>query len=185
MGWDRGRSPWPAGTCSHPFPSAHKYVPRAILVDLEPGTMDSVRSGAFGHLFRPDNFIFGEAALPAPLPRFHSRSRLGDGGGTRLKNSSIFRVCAHCRPGDGILGRNESAHVLSYQTCGKAGTQGVRGPPAVPQALTREQLGVVPHFHPLLHPHSTPACRPPPALSFKESWGVVQPVRGKVAGSRP
>uniref|UniRef100_A0AAY4D8X8 Tubulin/FtsZ GTPase domain-containing protein n=1 Tax=Denticeps clupeoides TaxID=299321 RepID=A0AAY4D8X8_9TELE len=37
----------------------HKFVPRAILVDLEPGTMDSVRSGAFGQLFRPDNFIFG------------------------------------------------------------------------------------------------------------------------------
>ncbi|KAG3294687.1 TUBB-like [Ictidomys tridecemlineatus] len=28
-----------------------KYVPRAILVDLEPGTMDSI--------FRPDNFVFG------------------------------------------------------------------------------------------------------------------------------
>uniref|UniRef100_A0A669EE80 Tubulin/FtsZ GTPase domain-containing protein n=1 Tax=Oreochromis niloticus TaxID=8128 RepID=A0A669EE80_ORENI len=39
--------------------SSHKYVPRAVLVDLEPGTMDSVRSGAFGQLFRPDNFIFG------------------------------------------------------------------------------------------------------------------------------
>uniref|UniRef100_A0A3Q3XAK2 Tubulin/FtsZ GTPase domain-containing protein n=1 Tax=Mola mola TaxID=94237 RepID=A0A3Q3XAK2_MOLML len=38
--------------------SSHKYVPRAVLVDLEPGTMDSVRSGAFGQLFRPDNFIF-------------------------------------------------------------------------------------------------------------------------------
>uniref|UniRef100_A0A8C9RXW6 Tubulin/FtsZ GTPase domain-containing protein n=1 Tax=Scleropages formosus TaxID=113540 RepID=A0A8C9RXW6_SCLFO len=42
--------------------SSHKYVPRAILVDLEPGTMDSVRSGAFGQLFRPDNFIFGDTA---------------------------------------------------------------------------------------------------------------------------
>ena len=39
-----------------------KYVPRAVLVDLEPGTMDSVRSGAFGQLFRPDNFVFGECA---------------------------------------------------------------------------------------------------------------------------
>uniref|UniRef100_A0A670IIW2 Tubulin/FtsZ GTPase domain-containing protein n=1 Tax=Podarcis muralis TaxID=64176 RepID=A0A670IIW2_PODMU len=39
--------------------SSQKYVPRAILVDLEPGTMDSVRSGPFGQLFRPDNFIFG------------------------------------------------------------------------------------------------------------------------------
>ena len=29
-----------------------KYVPRAVLVDLEPGTMDSVRSGPFGELFR-------------------------------------------------------------------------------------------------------------------------------------
>ncbi|KAA6403283.1 MAG: putative Tubulin beta-1 chain [Streblomastix strix] len=37
-----------------------KYVPRAILVDLEPGTMDSVRAGPFGQLFRPDNFIFGQ-----------------------------------------------------------------------------------------------------------------------------
>merc|ERR1712137_83475 len=37
------------------------YVPRAILVDLEPGTMDSVRSGAYGHLFRPDNFVFGQS----------------------------------------------------------------------------------------------------------------------------
>ncbi|XP_025237483.1 tubulin beta chain isoform X5 [Phocoena phocoena] len=35
-----------------------KYVPRAILVDLEPGTMDSVRSGPFGQIFRPDNFGF-------------------------------------------------------------------------------------------------------------------------------
>uniref|UniRef100_A0A3B4YS15 Tubulin beta-4B chain n=1 Tax=Seriola lalandi dorsalis TaxID=1841481 RepID=A0A3B4YS15_SERLL len=35
-----------------------KYVPRAVLVDLEPGTMDSVRSGPFGQVFRPDNFVF-------------------------------------------------------------------------------------------------------------------------------
>lgn len=39
----------------------NKYVPRAILVDLEPGTMDSVRNGRIGHLFRPDNFIYGTA----------------------------------------------------------------------------------------------------------------------------
>lgn len=38
-----------------------KYVPRAILVDLEPGTMDSVRSSPYGQLFRPDNFIFGQS----------------------------------------------------------------------------------------------------------------------------
>lgn len=40
---------------------ANKYVPRAVLVDLEPGTMDSVRSGPLGNLFRPDNFVFGQS----------------------------------------------------------------------------------------------------------------------------
>jgi hypothetical protein len=39
---------------------AGRYVPRAILMDLEPGTMDSVRSGPYGQVFRPDNFIFGQ-----------------------------------------------------------------------------------------------------------------------------
>ena len=36
-------------------------MPRAVLVDLEPGTMDSVRAGPFGGLFRPDNFVFGQS----------------------------------------------------------------------------------------------------------------------------
>jgi hypothetical protein len=29
-------------------------------MDLEPGTMDSVRSGPYGQVFRPDNFVFGQ-----------------------------------------------------------------------------------------------------------------------------
>lgn len=41
--------------------SSGKYVPRAVLVDLEPGTMDAVRSGPYGMLFRPDNFVFGQS----------------------------------------------------------------------------------------------------------------------------
>lgn len=36
-------------------------MPRAVLVDLEPGTMDSVRSGPMGNIFRPDNFVFGQS----------------------------------------------------------------------------------------------------------------------------
>ncbi|XP_030636090.1 tubulin beta-1 chain isoform X6 [Chanos chanos] len=45
------------------FNEAHggKYVPRALLVDLEPGTMDSVRGSRIGKLFRPDNFIHGSS----------------------------------------------------------------------------------------------------------------------------
>ncbi|KAI1127039.1 tubulin beta chain [Nemania abortiva] len=41
--------------------SETKYVPRAVLVDLEPGTMDAVRAGPLGQLFRPDNFVFGQS----------------------------------------------------------------------------------------------------------------------------
>uniref|UniRef100_A0A2K5BZX8 Tubulin beta chain n=1 Tax=Aotus nancymaae TaxID=37293 RepID=A0A2K5BZX8_AOTNA len=50
----------PTGTY-HGDTTGGKYVPRAILVDLEPGTMDSVRSGPFGQIFRPDNFVFGQS----------------------------------------------------------------------------------------------------------------------------
>lgn len=39
-----------------------KYVPRAVLVDLEPGTIDAVRSSKIGNLFRPDNMIFGQSS---------------------------------------------------------------------------------------------------------------------------
>lgn len=42
-------------------------MPRAILMDLEPGTMDSVRSGQFGQIFRPDNFIFGQVCSQCSL----------------------------------------------------------------------------------------------------------------------
>ena len=38
--------------------SCVRYVPRAVLMDLEPKTMDSIRSGPYGRIFRPDNFIF-------------------------------------------------------------------------------------------------------------------------------
>lgn len=36
-------------------------MPRAILLDLEPGTMEAVRCGGYGKLFRPDNFVFGQS----------------------------------------------------------------------------------------------------------------------------
>ena len=37
--------------------SSGKLVPHAALMDLVPGTMDSLRSGPYGQIFRPDNFI--------------------------------------------------------------------------------------------------------------------------------
>ncbi|KAL0864040.1 hypothetical protein Bca101_043158 [Brassica carinata] len=41
--------------------SCGRFVPRAVLMDLEPGTMDSLRSGPYGQTFRPDNFVFGQS----------------------------------------------------------------------------------------------------------------------------
>ncbi|KAL4285381.1 hypothetical protein GQ457_16G024480 [Hibiscus cannabinus] len=41
--------------------SGGRYVPRAVLMDLEPGTMDSIRTGPYGQIFRPDNFVFGQS----------------------------------------------------------------------------------------------------------------------------
>ncbi|EED43334.1 tubulin beta chain, partial [Enterocytozoon bieneusi H348] len=41
--------------------SSNKYVPRAVLVDLEPGTMEAIRNHPMGNIFRPDNFILDRA----------------------------------------------------------------------------------------------------------------------------
>uniref|UniRef100_A0A8C6W9D4 Tubulin/FtsZ GTPase domain-containing protein n=1 Tax=Nannospalax galili TaxID=1026970 RepID=A0A8C6W9D4_NANGA len=72
-----------------------KYVPRAILVDLEPGTMDSVRSGPFGQIFRPDNFVFGHF-LRLPL--------------------SSFRIYFYCLcPGFLFWGMNSAWHIVGAQ----------------------------------------------------------------------
>ncbi|KAA8901642.1 hypothetical protein DIURU_003170 [Diutina rugosa] len=42
--------------------SSGKYVPRAVLVDLEPGTSDAIKQSKIANLFRPDNFIFGQSS---------------------------------------------------------------------------------------------------------------------------
>ncbi|GAA5941197.1 hypothetical protein JCM10213_007451 [Rhodosporidiobolus nylandii] len=42
--------------------ASNKYVPRSVLVDLEPGTMDVIRASPMGGLFRPDNFVFGQSS---------------------------------------------------------------------------------------------------------------------------
>uniref|UniRef100_A0A3B3BC34 Tubulin, beta 2b n=1 Tax=Oryzias melastigma TaxID=30732 RepID=A0A3B3BC34_ORYME len=61
--------------------SGGKYVPRAVLVDLEPGTMDSVRSGPFGQVFRPDNFVFDLVLTSDSTSAHHSLEGTDGGGG--------------------------------------------------------------------------------------------------------
>jgi len=41
--------------------SSGRFVPRAVLVDLEPGTLDAIKGSPYGNLFRPDNFISGQS----------------------------------------------------------------------------------------------------------------------------
>eukprot|EP01031_Cornospumella_fuschlensis_P036563 gene36563-44354_t len=36
-----------------------RYVPRAVLVDADPGAMNDLQAGSYGMLFSPDNFVFG------------------------------------------------------------------------------------------------------------------------------
>lgn len=38
-----------------------RYVPRAILVDLDPSSVNNVLSGAWGKMFKPDNVATGKA----------------------------------------------------------------------------------------------------------------------------
>jgi hypothetical protein len=78
-------------------------VPRAVLIDLEPGTMDSVRAGPLGSLFRPDNFVFGQngagnnwakgrascLSFPSRLDQLMTAYRLH--GGSRARG-----LCAGC-----------------------------------------------------------------------------------------
>ena len=59
-----------------------KYVPRAVLVDLEPGTMDAIKAAPYGALFRPDNFVFGQSASSSsPSLPLLLRALFIDGGG--------------------------------------------------------------------------------------------------------
>ncbi|KAL2087508.1 hypothetical protein ACEWY4_016336 [Coilia grayii] len=79
--------------------SSGKYVPRAILVDLEPGTMDSDQSGPFGQIFRPDNFVVAQNSLTVPeltQQMFHAKNMMAacdPRHGRYLTVAAIFRGC--------------------------------------------------------------------------------------------
>ena len=43
------------------FLQGGKYVPRAVLVDLEPAVLESIKASKYGGIFKPDNFVFGQS----------------------------------------------------------------------------------------------------------------------------
>lgn len=50
---------------------AGKYVPRSIMVDLEPSVIDEVRTGAYGKLFHPEQMISGKEDAANNYARGH------------------------------------------------------------------------------------------------------------------
>uniref|UniRef100_A0A7S1XBS8 Tubulin beta chain n=1 Tax=Compsopogon caeruleus TaxID=31354 RepID=A0A7S1XBS8_9RHOD len=38
-----------------------RFVPRAVLMDLEPGVVDAVKASPYGGIYKPDNFVFGQS----------------------------------------------------------------------------------------------------------------------------
>lgn len=38
-----------------------RFVPRSVMLDLEPGVVDNVKSSKLGGIFHPDNFVFGQS----------------------------------------------------------------------------------------------------------------------------
>merc|ERR1712150_264908 len=51
--------------------SGERYVPRSVLMDLEPGTRDVIKASPMGPLFRPDNFCFGTAGAGNNFAKGH------------------------------------------------------------------------------------------------------------------
>lgn len=44
----------------NPNPQEMQFVPRSVLVDMEPGVLDSIRGGKLRDLFMPDNMVNGK-----------------------------------------------------------------------------------------------------------------------------
>ncbi|KAK6789710.1 hypothetical protein RDI58_013510 [Solanum bulbocastanum] len=48
-----------------------RFVPRDVLMDLEPRTMDNIRSGPYGQISNPDNFVFGQSGAGNNWAKIH------------------------------------------------------------------------------------------------------------------
>lgn len=64
-------------------------MPRAIFVDLEPGTMDSVRGASFGQLFGADNSVCGQIRFFF----FFSERATTDPRDTTRRGQSSWKMC--------------------------------------------------------------------------------------------
>ena len=82
-----------------------QYVPRAAIVDLEPGTSEMIKASPIGNMFKPDNFIFGASGAGNNWFASRAISLLG-----ALDIDSACRCLCVCFQGQGSL--HEGAEVV-------------------------------------------------------------------------
>ncbi len=75
-------------------------------MDLEPGTMDSVRAGPYGQIFRPDNFVFGQTGAGNNWAKGHYTE------GAELIDSVLDVVRKEAESCDCLQGRSMPGVVL-------------------------------------------------------------------------
>ncbi|KAL5219131.1 hypothetical protein ABZP36_019815 [Zizania latifolia] len=85
-----------------------RYVPRAVLMDLEPGTMDSLRSGPIGGIFRPDNFVFGQSGAGNNWAKGHYTE------GAELIDSVLDVVRKEAENCDCLQGTDRYIHFVAF-----------------------------------------------------------------------
>ena len=85
-------------------------------MDLEPGTMDSVRSGPYGRIFRPDNFVFGQSGAGNNWAKGHYTE------GAELVDSVLDVVRKEAENCDCLQVRNPHAY-LNYTMTHSLGIQ--------------------------------------------------------------
>ncbi|KAI3762127.1 hypothetical protein L1987_52550 [Smallanthus sonchifolius] len=88
--------------------SGGRYVPRAVLMDLEPGTMDSIRSGPYGQIFRPDNFVFGQSGAGNNWAKGHYTE------GAELIDSVLDVVRKEAENCDALQGFQNSSYFVEW-----------------------------------------------------------------------
>ena len=82
--------------------SGNTWLPRAVLVDLEPGTLDSIRAGPMGRVFRPENIVSGQSGAGNNWAKGHYTEgaelvdALLDVTRKETELCDCLQVCDHC-----------------------------------------------------------------------------------------